>query len=71
MCGGHCCLPPCLNYHRHWTSADASRFPQPNYRSYIELDLGGLLQRAGLRPARKELRSVTKALSFVKPHAAS
>ena len=44
---------------------------QPNYRSYIALDLGALLLRAGLRPARKDLRSVTKALSVVKPHAAA
>jgi hypothetical protein len=47
---------------------DASSPTQPNYRSYIELDLGALLLAAGLRPARKEIRSVTKALSFVKPH---
>ncbi len=47
---------------------DAFSPTQPNYRSYIELDLGALLLAAGLRPARKELRSVTKALSFVKPH---
>lgn len=44
-------------------------FNEPNYRSYIELDLGALLQSAGLRPARKALRSVTKVLSFTKPHA--
>lgn len=30
--------------------------------------MGALLLAAGLRPARKELRSVTKALSFLKPH---
>ena len=65
------CAPSISMARASLRSAHASRLPQPNYRSYIELDLGALLQSKGLRPARKELRSVTKALSFVKPHAAA
>jgi len=39
-------------------------FNEPNYRTYIELDLGALM--AGLQPRRKSVSSTSKALSFVK-----
>ncbi len=44
-------------------------FNEPHYRDYLGADLGALFRAAGLRPARKELASTSKALSFVKPAA--